>query len=204
MPGVIPAGTESDVLFNGTDILPTVCGVVGAKVPANRNVDGVDAFSAFLDKEVRRKDSAIWFFPHHGDTWFRMPQISMRKVNCSLIAWLPNRPEGVSLDEWLATSDPDRVELYDVSVDPAQSNDIAREHPETVRSMKKEMTTLWREMRDEGLQNQQIADCESGTSSSVLITVSLQRIVTEAVFRHRVPCSIGTSEQGNRGLSILT
>ncbi len=152
LPGVIPAGTESDVLFNGTDILPTVCALVDAKVPANRNVDGVDAFNAFLDKEVRRKDSAIWFYPHHGDTWFRMPQISMRKGNCTLVAWLPKRAEGLSLDEWLATSDPDRVELYDLSVDPAQSNDIAREHPKIVRSMKKEMTALWREMRDEGLQ----------------------------------------------------
>ena len=80
-----------------------------------------------------------------------MPQISMRKGNYTLVAWLTKRAEGVSLDEWLATSDPDRVELYDVSVDPAQSNDVAREHPEIVRSMKKEMTALWREMRDEGL-----------------------------------------------------
>ncbi|QDV83663.1 sulfatase [Planctomycetes bacterium TBK1r] len=152
-PGVIPAGTNSDVLFNGTDILPTVCGLVGAKVPANRNVDGVDASSAFLGQQVRRNDSSIWFFPHHGDTWFRMPQISMRRGHFTLVAWLPKRSDGVLLDEWLATSDPDRVELYDVSVDPAQSNDIASEFPEIVSSMKQEMTSLWREMRDEGLSN---------------------------------------------------
>ncbi|WP_182869957.1 hypothetical protein [Stieleria mannarensis] len=80
-----------------------------------------------------------------------MPQISMRRGNYTLVAWLPAREKGVSLDQWLATSDPDRVELYDVSVDPAQSNDIASDHPEIVRSMKQEMTSLWREMRDEGL-----------------------------------------------------
>ncbi|EMI57291.1 arylsulfatase A [Rhodopirellula sallentina SM41] len=157
-PGVIPANTRSDVLFNGTDILPTICSLVDADVPAGRNVDGVDAFDAFLGQPVRRRDSAIWFFPHHGDTWFRMPQISMRDGNYTLIAWLPQREVGVSLDEWLATSDPDRVELYDVSVDPSQSNDIASKHPELVSSMKKEMTALWREMRDEGLASQTQAD----------------------------------------------
>ncbi|WP_236624750.1 sulfatase [Rhodopirellula sp. SWK7] len=151
LPGVIPAGTESHVLFNGTDILPTVCGLTGANVPTNRNVDGVDASDAFLGKTVQRGHSAIWFYPHHGDTWFRMPQISMRQGDLTLIAWLPKRTEGVSLDEWFATSDPDRVALYDVSIDPGQSNDIATKHPEIVSSMKKEMTALWREMRDEGL-----------------------------------------------------
>ena len=154
LPGAIPAGSESDVLFNGCDILPTICGLLGIDVPADRNIDGVDAFSAFLDQEVEREDSAIWFFPHHGDTWFRMPQMSMRKDNYTLIGWLPKRSENQSLDEWLADSDPDRVALYDLSVDPAQSEDIAAQHPELVVSMKKDMTALWREMRDEGLAGQ--------------------------------------------------
>lgn len=151
LPGVIPAGTQSDVLFNGTDVLPTICGLVGADVPSNRNVDGIDAFDSFLGEPVQRGDSTIWFYPHHGDTWFRMPQISMRKGNYTLIAWLPKRTKDIPLDEWFATSDPNRVELYDVSVDPKQSNDLSADHLELVRSMKKEMTVLWREMRDEGL-----------------------------------------------------
>ncbi|MEN8660999.1 MAG: sulfatase [Lentimonas sp.] len=151
MPGVIPAGLESAVLFNGTDILPTICKLVGAEVPANRNVDGVDAFNAFLDKEVERDESAIWFFPHHGDTWFRMPQMSMRTGNYTLIGWLPKREEAMPLNEWLATQNPARFELYDLSIDPAQSNDIAKQHPEVVDTMKTEMIVLWKEMRDEGL-----------------------------------------------------
>tara|TARA_R110002049_G_scaffold182485_2_gene350304 strand:+ start:33488 stop:34954 length:1467 start_codon:yes stop_codon:yes gene_type:complete len=153
LPGIIPAGTESEVLFNATDFLPTVCGLVGAKVPKNRNVDGVDAFGAFRGRPVGRGDSVIWFFPHHGDTWFRMPHIAMRKGNFTLIAWLPKRTENIPLDEWFAKSDPDRVELYDVAVDPAQRNDIADQHPDIVSSMKTEMTSLWREMRDEGLRH---------------------------------------------------
>jgi arylsulfatase A len=151
LPGAIPADSQSDVLFNGCDILPTICGLLDVDIPAGRNVDGVDGFNAFLNQEVEREDSAIWFFPHHGDTWFRMPQMSMRQGNYTLIGWLPKRTEELSLDEWLVSSDPDKVELYDLSVDPTQSQDIAEQHPELVASMKMEMTALWREMRDEGI-----------------------------------------------------
>jgi arylsulfatase A len=152
LPGAIPAGTQSDVLFSGCDILPTVCGLVDAPVPEGRNVDGVDAFNAFLNKTVTRKENAVWFFPHHGDTWYMMPQISMREGKYSLIGWLPQRdPEAQTLDEWLANNDPVRFELYDLALDPGQGNDIADKHPETVATMAKKMTVLWREMRDEGL-----------------------------------------------------
>lgn len=151
MPGVIPAGLESDILFNGTDILPTICELVGAEIPAQRNVDGVDAFNAFLDEPVERDESVIWFFPHHGDTWFRMPQMSMRTGKYTLIGWLPKRENEMPLDEWLSTHDPIRFELYDLSVDPSQVNDIAKQNPEVVDSMKTEMTMLWQKMRDEGL-----------------------------------------------------
>lgn len=77
--------------------------------------------------------------------------MSMREGKYTLIGWLPKRADEMKLDEWMATQNPDRFELYDVSIDPAQSNDIAKQHPEVVDSMKKEMIVLWKEMRDEGL-----------------------------------------------------
>lgn len=150
-PGVIPAGTKSDVLFNGTDILPTLCNLVGATVPANRNIDGSNAFSAFLNEKVERESSAIWFYPNHEDTYFRMPQMSMRKDNYTLIGWLPEKPDSFSLRNWMATYDPCKFELYDIKSDPSQTNDISALDSEIVESMKDEMTILWREMRDEGL-----------------------------------------------------
>lgn len=150
-PGVIPEGTESDVLFNGTDILPTLCELVGATVPTKRNVDGVDAFSAFMNEDVERENSAIWFYPNHEDTYFRMPQMSMRKDKYTLIGWLPENSDSIDLKQWMANYNPEKFELYDISVDPSQSNDIATQNPEIVADMKVEMTAQWIEMRDEGL-----------------------------------------------------
>jgi arylsulfatase A len=150
-PGVIPAGTESGILFNGTDFLPTFCNLAGAPVPADRPIDGVNAFDAFLDKTVNRPTSAIWYYPNHEDTYFRMPQMAMRKDNYTLIGWLPKKPDSLSLRSWIAEYNPQRFELYDINLDPSQQHDISNQQPKAVASMKKEMTTLWREMTDEGI-----------------------------------------------------
>jgi arylsulfatase A len=141
----------SDSLFNGTDFLPTFCELVGAPVPSDRPIDGINAFDAFLNKKVDRDTPTIWFYPHHGDTYFRMPQIAMRVKNYTLIGWLPKRTKDVDLKTWFATSDPNRFELYDMSVDPQQQQDLAQQNPGIVAAMQKDMIALWQEMRDEGL-----------------------------------------------------
>jgi len=150
-PNVITAGTESNVLFDATDILPTVAGLAKAKVPTDRPIDGVDAFGAFLNKEVSRKASSIWFYPNHEDSYFRMPQMSMRTGDYTLLGYLPETDDPTDLQNWMAENDPVRFELYDLITDPTQSNDIANSHPDVVASMKVEMTELWRAMKTEGL-----------------------------------------------------
>lgn len=150
-PGVIDEGTVSDVLFNGTDFLPTLCKLAGAAVPTDRAIDGVDAFNAFLNKQVDRKVPSIWFYPNHGDTYFRMPQIAMRDGNYTLVGSLPKKPDELNLKEWFRTNDPITFQLYDMTSDPGQQNDIAKQKPEIVKAMKKDMIALWRQMRDEGL-----------------------------------------------------
>jgi len=149
-PGVIPAGSESDKLFNGTDILPTLCKLADVAVPTDRAIDGIDAFDAFLDKKVKRDTSAIWFYPNHEDSYFRMPQMAMRKDDYSLIGHLPEKPDSLDLESWIAQYDPQKFELYDLERDPAQKHDISKQQPEKVASMKNEMIMLWRAMRDEG------------------------------------------------------
>jgi len=150
-PGKISQGSSSDTLFNGTDFLPTLCNLAGATIPCDRPIDGTDAFPAFLNQKVMRDHSAIWFYPNHEDTYFRMPQMSLRRDHYTLIGWLPKKTDGVNLKTWMASNDPERFDLYDLTKDPSQTKNIASQKPELVASMKAEMTVLWREMRDEGL-----------------------------------------------------
>jgi len=150
-PKVIAKGTESDVLFNGTDILPTLARLADAEIPPDRPIDGVDAFNAFLNKEVSRMASTIWFYPNHEDSYFRMPQMSMRSGDYTLLGYLPETDDPADLPNWMADNDPVRFELYNITTDASQSKDISKEHPDVVASMKVEMIELWREMKTEGL-----------------------------------------------------
>jgi len=150
LPGVIPAGSKSDKLFNGTDIFPTICEAVETILPSGRNIDGKANFNAFLNKEIKRDKPEIWFYPHHGDTYFRMPQMSMRYDKYTLIGWLPAKPDSVNLNTWFFNNGPVRFELYDISSDPGQSNDLSDEKPQIVKRLSPIMAELWVEMRDEG------------------------------------------------------
>jgi arylsulfatase A len=150
-PGIIPEGSVSNVLFNGTDLLPTIANLTDAAVPSDRPIDGSDAFNALLNKEVTRPASSIWFYPNHEDTYFRMPQIAMRTDNYTLIGHLPEKTPTSNLRDWMANNDPTRFELYDIKLDPSQKQDIHLQHQDEVAAMKTEMIALWREMRDEGL-----------------------------------------------------
>jgi arylsulfatase A len=80
-----------------------------------------------------------------------MPQMSMRTGDYTLLGYLPEKDDSTDLRTWMAENDPVRFELYDITLDPGQNNDISKEYPEVVASMKVEMIALWREMRDEGL-----------------------------------------------------
>lgn len=46
-PGIIPAGRRSNEIVHLVDILPTLAGVAGADVPADRPIDGVDVAEFF-------------------------------------------------------------------------------------------------------------------------------------------------------------
>ena len=150
-PGRIQEGTTSNILFNGTDFFPVFCELADAALPDDRPIDGINAFDAFLGKKVGREDPVIWFYPHYGDTYFRMPQMAMRKGDFSLVGWLPEKPDSVGLMDWMASSDPVRFELYNMISDPYQQNDISEENMDIVDDLRVDMTNLWIEMRDEGL-----------------------------------------------------
>ncbi|HXD79107.1 MAG TPA: sulfatase-like hydrolase/transferase [Puia sp.] len=151
-PGRIPPGTKSDKLFDGTDVLPTICQLLGIPLPAGVTYDGAQNFNAFLNKPIRRKIPDTWCYPHYGDTYFRLPEIEMRSGNYTLVGWLPPKPDSMNMNAWFFKFSPVRYELYDLKKDPAQQHNLASEKPEIVNSLKGPMTHLWTEMRDEGKQ----------------------------------------------------
>ncbi len=149
-PGVIPAGTQSDKLFNGTDLFPTLCKLAGIPLPDSIHYDGMANFDAFLNKKVQRKIPGIWFYPNYEDTYFRMPEAEMRSGDYTIVGWLPPKPDSVKLNDWFFHNQPVKYELYDLATDPGQQHDLSGKESGMVDTLAGRMDHLWVEMRDEG------------------------------------------------------
>uniref|UniRef100_UPI0035933611 sulfatase family protein n=1 Tax=Aquiflexum sp. TaxID=1872584 RepID=UPI0035933611 len=158
-PNRIPKGIVSDKLFNGTDFLPTISNLAGARLPEDRTIDGTDAFNAFLNKEYEREIPQIWFFPVGYSHLPGMAHRAMRQGDYVLIASLPaswknfntDNEKGKNRDvDWIKTAVPSSFELYNIKDDPSQSNDLAIKEYGTLLELIPRMQRLWLDIRDEG------------------------------------------------------
>ena len=61
-PGKVPAGRVSDEIVHGVDLFPTLASIVGAAVPKDRPIDGVDQSNFFTGKTDKsgREGILIW------------------------------------------------------------------------------------------------------------------------------------------------
>jgi arylsulfatase A-like enzyme len=63
-PGHIPAGRVSNEIVHGTDVFPTLAHAVGATLPADRAIDGVNQLPFFTGKQDKsNRESFIFFAP---------------------------------------------------------------------------------------------------------------------------------------------
>src|SRR6185503_7981116 len=113
-PGKIAAGTVSDQLWAGWDVLPTFAAIAGVKPPAN--IDGTSVLPAMLGQKLKAHAYLYWEF-HEGEyaqavRWGRWK--ALRKVK---------RP----------------IELYDLETDVSEKNDLAAAHPDVVRRIEEIM-----------------------------------------------------------------
>ena len=117
-PGKLPAGKTYDQPVIALDILPTACTLAGVKTP--KNVDGVNLLPHLLG-EVKTP-------PHEALHWRFGPQKAIRKGNWSLV---DHRDFAKKTNSgW---------ELYDLSKDVGQQNNVAAKHPDLVA----ELTQAW-------------------------------------------------------------
>ncbi|CAN5660535.1 sulfatase-like hydrolase/transferase [soil metagenome] len=115
-PGHVPAGrTDEQSVISGADFLPTLCAIAGVKInPAD--FDGEDVSAAWLGQapHVRTKP-LLWKTSSPGsDSLIREGQWKLR---------LPTRKKD------------GEIELYDILADPAESKNLATEHPDIVKKL---------------------------------------------------------------------
>jgi arylsulfatase A-like enzyme len=118
-PGHIPAGSVSGDLATTLDLLPTLAGIAGARLPAGRHVDGQDILP-FL--EGREPSPDEWFFYYNSSG--RLEGVRDRRWKLHLTF-----PE---------TGDP-ATELFDLLTDPSERWNVAAEHPDVAGRLTERM-----------------------------------------------------------------
>lgn len=120
-PGKIAEGTGTDHISAFWDFMPTACDVAG--VPVSIKTDGVSFLPAMLGEEQKPHKYLYWEFLEKGG------RQAIRKDNWKAVRYNmsddPNAP----------------IQLFDLSKDIGEENDISAEHPELIEDMKSLLKT---------------------------------------------------------------
>jgi arylsulfatase A-like enzyme len=112
-PGKIEAGTKTDHLSAFWDVMPTVAELAGVQPP--QNIDGISFLPTLLSQEGQKQHEYLyWEFHERGG------RKALRKGNWKLVQYDVLNPEKTT------------TELYDLSKDIGEENNVANEHPEMV------------------------------------------------------------------------
>jgi arylsulfatase A-like enzyme len=116
-PGVIPSGKVNDMPWYFSDVMPTLADIVNITPPAK--IDGVSIWPALQGKSQSMENRIFYW------EYFKVPPNMIRK---QAIRW----------NNWKAVKNSKHalIELYNLSVDPSESNDIANSHQRLVKKMK--------------------------------------------------------------------
>ena len=152
LPGAVPAGAVCDTPTSNLDVLPTLAALCGLAKTA-KPLDGVDASSLYTGAGKATEERArLYFSPMSRDGYavhcLRKGDWKLRVAQADGGEIYINDPSTGSRDSaWL-----DAPELYNVRTDPAESYNVANDHPEMVAALSAEldelMATFPAEVRD--------------------------------------------------------
>jgi len=120
-PGVTPPGSVCNVPVCSIDLLPTFLDLAGAPLPQGRDIDGVSLRPLLEGKPIAER-SLYWHYPHYSNQG-GFPGGAIRQGNFKLI----ERYEGGG------------VQLFDLSQDPGERNDLAKSDTARVKEMRKDL-----------------------------------------------------------------
>jgi arylsulfatase A len=124
-PGKVPAGKVVEIPVNNTDWLPTFLELAGVSVPPD--LDGMSILPILLGRDQSQERTFYWHYPHYTNQGSQ-PAGAIRKGKWKLIE---NYEDG-------------RLELYELSADIAEKNDLAVREPNRAASMQRELVR-WRD-----------------------------------------------------------
>jgi arylsulfatase A-like enzyme len=113
VPGLTPSGSISNTPVVSMDFFPTMLELAHLPQQPNLHRDGESLIPLLSDKEAVDERTLYWHYPHyHGSTW--TPGASIREGDWKLIDFYHL----------------DKVELYNLTSDPGEQQDIGANFPE--------------------------------------------------------------------------
>lgn len=128
-PGIKHRGSSCDQPVISMDFLPTLKELAGIQEEPGPTLDGQSLVPWCMDPDYEEERSLVWHYPHyHGSTW--RPGSAIRHKQWKLVEFYEDQS----------------LELYDLSTDIAESNNLREAYPALVDSLRKEMHRELNEM----------------------------------------------------------
>lgn len=122
-----------DGLGSTMDIYATVCGLVGAELPGDRVIDGVDQYKTLIGESPSPRESIIYY---------RKRSVHAVRVGSYKMHLMTNDPDDIYGQATVL----DSPLLFNLDHDPGERFNIAAEHPEVIESILAEL-----QLHQEGL-----------------------------------------------------
>ncbi len=127
-PGVTDEGGTTETLATGMDFYPTILEIAGLPARADQHLDGV-SLVPILKGDSLGERPLFWHYPHYGNQG--------------------GEPSGIMMtDKWklIRYFEDGRNELYNVTSDISEKNDLAASHPEVVKQMEAKLQNWQKEV----------------------------------------------------------
>lgn len=150
-PGHVQPGSISDVPISGVDVLPTLCEMAGIGSPTDRVLDGASFLPVLAGEPMRRSKPLYWQFNRARSD----AKVAIRDGRWKLTAQLnvadPQPGGGIPADEMqnIKTAELTGWQLFDLQADIGESTDVAAENPAVYQSMKRQLQSMYEEVRSE-------------------------------------------------------
>ncbi len=138
-PGQIAAGKVIDTWCSSLDVLPTLSKICDLSLPHNP-LDGIDISQIFVDHKKTFSRKPLLYFSAIGGHGLDVHCVRNNEWKLRVAqgikgeVYINDRTTGARASAWLI-----RPELYNLSLDPAESYDVAEYHPEIVAELTKSL-----------------------------------------------------------------
>ena len=153
--GTIEPGQTEATLINSVDLYPTLAELAGGELPANYPLDGVSYASLLKEQQPLKRDKPLfWHFPGYlgatADTWRTTPVSVVRDGDWKLLEYLEDG----------------RLELYNLSDDLSETNNLADAEPTKTRELHEKLKA-WRQEIDAPLptKNTPVTDAQQSKTN---------------------------------------